>query len=193
TPPELIEWLRESGLWARGGMMNFRQLTKIDDPAPIVLLLNDGNAALVVGRDTETNTVLLRDPRGQMSDLPMPIDELRLKQVWSGAVLLIRASRAAAEEDQPFNLAMLGRLVWIEKKTLGDIAISSVTLTILGIVPILMIMGSLNAALQYHSLNTLELVIFVVIIALIFEMILTWSRKMMEISVGSRLDAKLNL
>ncbi|OYV43780.1 MAG: ABC transporter ATP-binding protein [Acidocella sp. 20-57-95] len=193
SSPVLVDWLRESGLWARGAFMNFRQLMKIDDPAPIILLLNDGEAALVVGRDRENNTLLVRDPRGSMSDLPVAVDELRIKQVWSGAVLLIRAARAAAEEDQPFNLAMLGRLVWIEKATLRDIAISSVTLTILSVIPALMVMSALNTVIQYHSVNTLMLIVFVMIIAMIFEMILTWGRKMMEIILGSKLDAKLNL
>ncbi|MDR3520803.1 MAG: peptidase domain-containing ABC transporter [Acidocella sp.] len=193
TPPVLIEWLRESGLWARGGMMNFRQIVKIDDPAPIILLLNDGGAALVVGRNRETNAVYLRDPRSGASDTPVAVDELRLKQLWSGAVLLIRAGRAAAEEEKPFNLAMLGRLVWVEKHMLRDIAVASITLTILSILPILMVMTTLNTVIQYHSLNTLYLILVVLIIAMIFEMILTWGRKMMEIVLGSKLDAKLNL
>ena len=51
SPPVLVEWLRDAGLWARGVPMNFRQLMKVDDPAPIVLLLDDGGAAMVVGRE----------------------------------------------------------------------------------------------------------------------------------------------
>jgi HlyB family type I secretion system ABC transporter len=193
SPPVLVEWLRESGLWARGAHMNFRQMLKIDDPAPIILLLNDGGAALVVGRNAEQSVVILRDPRGAAGDSPVAVDELRLKQLWSGAVLLIRASRDAGEEDQPFNLAMLGRLVWGEKKILRDIAIASVTITILGILPILMIMTTLNTVVQYRSLNTLELVVVMLVIALIFEMIITWGRKLLEVIMASKLDARLNL
>src|SRR6516165_12432765 len=68
SPAVLVEWLREAGLWARGVPMNFRQLMKIDDPAPIVLLLDDGSAALVVGRNREKQLLLLRDPRGSTYD-----------------------------------------------------------------------------------------------------------------------------
>ena len=49
----LVEWLRQSGLWARGARLTFRQLMKIESPAPILLLLSDGGAALVVGRNRE--------------------------------------------------------------------------------------------------------------------------------------------
>ena len=63
SSPVLVEWLRQSGLWARGVRLTFRQLMKIDSPAPILLLLSDGGAALVVGRDREQGVLLVRDPR----------------------------------------------------------------------------------------------------------------------------------
>jgi HlyB family type I secretion system ABC transporter len=193
SPPVLVEWLRESGLWARGAHVTFRQLLKIDDPAPIILLLNDGGAALVTGNTPEQGVLLLRDPRGTTTDAPIPVDELRLKQVWSGAVLLVRASRELNEEDQPFNLGMLARMVWGEKKILRDISISSITITILSILPILMIMTTLNTVVQYHSMNTLELVVVICTVALVFEMILTWGRRLMTIIMAAKLDARLNL
>jgi HlyB family type I secretion system ABC transporter len=193
SPPVLVEWLRESGLWARGAHVTFRQLLKIDDPAPIILLLNDGGAALVTGNIPEQGVLLLRDPRGTTTDAPIPVDELRLKQVWSGAVLLVRASRELNEEDQPFNLGMLARMVWGEKKILRDISISSITITILSILPILMIMTTLNTVVQYHSMNTLELVVVICTVALVFEMILTWGRRLMTIIMAAKLDARLNL
>jgi len=193
SPPVLIDWLRESGLWARGTHMSFRQLIKLDDPAPIILLLNDGGAALVVGRNPEHGAIFLRDPRGNAGEPPVAVDELRLKQVWSGAVLLIRATRQANEEDQPFNIAMLARLVWGEKKILRDILISSITITILTIMPIMMVMTTINTVVQYHSLNTLYLIVIMLIVAMVFEMILTWGRKIMEVILASKLDARLNL
>jgi HlyB family type I secretion system ABC transporter len=193
SPPVLVEWLRDSGLWARGAQMNFRQLLKIDSPAPVILLLNDGGAALVAGYNAEQAVVLLRDPRAAPADPPAAVDELRLKQVWSGAALLVRATRQGNEEDQPFNLSMLTRLVWGEKTILRDILIASITLTILSILPILMVMTTVNTVVQYHSLNTLALVVTVVCVALVFEMILTWGRKLLTVIMAGRLDARLNL
>src|SRR5580698_117308 len=107
TPPILIDWLKEAGLWARGVPMTFRHILGIDDPAPIILLLDDGSAALVVGRNREKQVLLLRDPRGRTSDPAVPVDELRLKQVWSGGTLLVRASRHGIEDEAAFNMAML--------------------------------------------------------------------------------------
>ncbi len=193
NPPELVAWLQEAGLWARGVHLNFRQLLKIDAPAPVILLLDDGGAALLVGRDRGRNLLILRDPRQASSASPLLVDELRLKQVWSGATLLIRASRHGTIEEQPFNLGLVARLVWSDRKILRDIAISSVTLTALSLVPILVVMRTIGQVLQYHGVATLNLVIILLCVSILFEAILTWSRKMMEVVLAAKLDARLNL
>ncbi len=193
SPPVLIEWLREAGLWARGVPMNFRQLIKIDDPAPIILLLDDGGAAIVVGRNKEKQLLFLRDPRGGPSDPVIAVDELRLKQVWSGGALLVRASRAGGGDEVVFNIGLIAKLVWGDRRILRDIAISSITLTILSLVPILIVMRTIGTVLQFHSKDTLNLIIVLLIIAVIFEMILSWGRKMMEVILAAKLDARLNL
>jgi ABC-type bacteriocin/lantibiotic exporter with double-glycine peptidase domain len=193
SPPVLVEWLREAGLWARGIPLNFRQLLKIDDPGPIVLLLDDGGAAMVVGRNREKELLLLRDPRGGAHDPVVAVDELRLKQVWSGGAILIRASRAGVEDDPPVNIPMLARLVWGDKTILRDIAISSVTITILSLVPILLVMRTISSVLQYRSTATLDLIIVILFTVVIFEAALTWGRKMMEVILAAKLDSRLNL
>ena len=73
SSPVLVEWFRQSGLWARGTRLNFRQLMKIDSPAPILLLLSDGGAALVVGRNREHGVLLVRDPRAPGAERPVPV------------------------------------------------------------------------------------------------------------------------
>jgi len=192
SSPVLVEWLRQSGLWARSMRLSFRQLMKIDSPAPILLLLSDGGAALVVGRNREHGVLLLRDPRALAGEPPVPVDELRLKQVWDGATLLVRASRDSKEEE-PFALGLLTRLVWGEKSILRDVAIGSVTITILSVLPVLMIMTTLNTVVLYHSLNTLTLIVVILLIALGFEMLITWSRRLLLVILATRLDTRLNL
>jgi ABC-type bacteriocin/lantibiotic exporter with double-glycine peptidase domain len=193
SPPVMIEWLREAGLWARGVPMNFRQLMKVDDPAPIVLLLDDGGSALVVGRDRARGVLLLRDPMAGPSDPIVGVDELRLKQVWSGAVLLIRASRHGRGEDPPFNLALIASLVWEDKVILRDIAIASITITVLSLMPILMVMRVLNSVLVYHSMDSLVMLMVLMTIAICSEALLTAARKLLEVILAAKLDSRLNL
>jgi ABC-type bacteriocin/lantibiotic exporter with double-glycine peptidase domain len=188
----LVEWLRQSGLWAKGARLTFRQLLEIESPAPILLLLSDGGAALMVGRNRDDGVVLVRDPRTPVAE-PVPVDELRLKQVWDGVTVLVRTAREGSKTEEPFNLGLLTRLVWGEKSILRDVALGSVTVTILSVLPVLMIMSTLNTVVMYQSVNTLTLIVTILLIALGFEMLITWSRRMLLVILASRLDTRLNL
>ena len=88
---------------------------------------------------------------------------------------------------------MLTRLVWGEKSILRDVAIGSITITILSVLPVLMIVTTLNTVVTYRSFNTLTLIIVILLIALVFEMLLTWSRRMLLVVLACRLDTRLNL
>ncbi|HEY1858461.1 peptidase domain-containing ABC transporter [Acidocella sp.] len=191
-PAALVEWLKEAGLWARGSKITFRHLLGVDEPAPIILLLNDGGAALAVGRDRERQVVLLRDPCGPPGDPPQAVDELRLRQSWDGAVLLVRAAREG-EEERAFNFAMLARLVWSDRRILRDIAIGSIAITVLSVVPILLVMRTIGTVVQYNSRNTLALVIVILVLCIAFEVLLSFGRKLLEVVLAAKLDARLNL
>ena len=88
---------------------------------------------------------------------------------------------------------MLAKLVWMDEKVLRDIAMASITITILSIMPIILVMRTVGTVIQYHSTATLALVTVVMIIAVGFEMLLTWGRKLLQVIMAAKLDARLNL
>ncbi len=191
--PALVEWAREAGLWARAIRVGFRQLLKTDTTAPVILLMKDGGAALMMACDRERAVVFLRDPRAPQGTASVPIDELQLAQLWDGTVLLIRGERAEEDADPIFNFTLLFRMVWREKRLLRDIAVSSVTLTILQIIPALLVMVVLNSVIEYHAMNTLALMSIIFGISILWEALLTWGRQMMLVTLSTRIDARLNL
>ena len=176
SPPVLVEWLRQSGLWARAIHLSFHQLINIDNPAPILLLLSEGGAALVVGRNREHDVVFVRDPRdkrraaGAGGRTP---PQASLGRCHAPGARVARRRQGG----EPFDLGLLARLVWGEKTILRDVAIGSVAVTILSVLPVLMIMTTLNTVVVYHSPNTLTLIVIVLLIALGFEMLIAWSRR----------------
>ncbi|HET9146829.1 MAG TPA: ABC transporter transmembrane domain-containing protein, partial [Acetobacteraceae bacterium] len=202
SSPHLVEWLRESGLWARGIRVSWRQLMKMETTSPVILLLKDGGAALMVGHDRERGLAFVRDPRAEQGapgqgtpgqGAPVAVDELQLQQLWDGGVLLIRGTRDGKEAEPAFNFGLLTRMVMLEKRILRDVALGSITLTILQVLPILMIMVVLNTVIIYKSINTLILVTLVFVIAIVFEALLSWGRRLMLVILSTRLDARLNL
>lgn len=189
----LAEWARNGGMWARAMRLRWRHLMHLADAGPVVLLLTDGGATLMVGADADRNVVFLRDPRALTSEIALAVDELRLERIWSGEAVLLRAQRGKMETDAPFTLSWVGGLVLQEKTSLRDIGLASLTLSFLTIFPPLLVMTVVDKVLTHHSYSTLMLLGTILAIATIYEAVLGYARRLIVMVVGARLDAKLNL
>jgi subfamily B ATP-binding cassette protein HlyB/CyaB len=192
SPASLVEWVRESGLSGKATRLRWRNLMRLRDTAPIVLLFNDGSAGVLEGVNTDHNVVLLRDPRAAAGDV-VAVDELRLSQIWNGEALLIRQERATAPEDQAFSLGWVLRVVLTQKKSLREIAIASLTMTFLSIIPALMIMVVIDRVVVYQSYSTLAMLSLMLAVMVIADTILGSARRILIAYVGTRLDTELNL
>ncbi|HEY0419938.1 MAG TPA: ABC transporter transmembrane domain-containing protein, partial [Acetobacteraceae bacterium] len=193
SPATLVEWVRQSGLWARATRLRFRNLLGLQSASPVVLLLTDGSAALMVRADPARNVVWLKNPGVTGDDQGVAVDELRLAQVWSGETLLVRAERGTTLDSEPFTLGWLARMVWLEKPVLRDIVIGSLVLSVLVILPPLMVMVVVDKVVTYQSYSTLTMIVMMLAIATIFETYLGYIRRQLILIVATRLDAKLGL
>ncbi len=193
SPFELVEWLREAGLWARATRMNWRQLMKLTEPAPVVLLFNDGSAGLLTGVDAVERVALIKDPRGRQSDLPVPVDELRLSEVWTGEVILIRKPREASGDRETFNLGWVFRLFLRDKKFLRDISIASMVTSVLAIIPPFIVMSVIDRVVIYGNQDTLILLALIWGAVVLYETVLEYARVDMVTLLAGRIDTRINL
>jgi len=191
TGAGLATWLGENGMWVRQINLSWQDLLKVNGRGPIVLLFADGGAGLVSGASIEQNTVFIDDPQGHVAG--MAIDELRLSQLWKGEALLLRCQHDAAEASPQFNLAWLARVVLGERRSLRDIGVASLTLSFLTIFPPLLVMTVVDRVLTHHSTSTLILLTAILGIAVIYETLLGHARRLIVLTVGTKLDTKLNL
>ncbi|MGY4478318.1 peptidase domain-containing ABC transporter [Bradyrhizobium sp. USDA 3364] len=188
----LSTWAQNAGLWSRAVRTTWRHLLGMGEADPVVLLLADGGAAVMVNANADQNIVMLRDP-GASADGAVPVDELRLSQVWNGEAILLRASRSRVAADAPFDLRWLFDLVLHERRLLRDIGIASLTISFLTIFPPLLVMTMVNKVLQFHSTSTLLMLAAVMAVVVLYESLLGHARRHIIAVVGARLDAKLNL
>jgi ATP-binding cassette subfamily B protein len=197
SPASLAAWARSSGLHAKADRVRWRSLFKLqgggNPQPPVILLMKDGTAAVMVASDLSRNIVWLRDPGGDAGQDAVPVDELRMDEVWGGEVLLIRATRAIAEADKPFSLGWLMSLVAKEKGAMRDVCIGSLTLSALTIIPPLLVMTVLDRVVTHHSMSTLVLLAVILGIATAYETLLGFARRELVQVVSARVDAKLNL
>ena len=197
SPASLASWARDAGLYAKAERLRWKSLFKLqgtqNPPPPVILLLNDGSAALMVGASLQHNVVWLRDPRAGTAEEPVPVDQLRLSELWSGEVLLVRTMRAVSEAEKPFTLKWLMGLVFLEKRTLRDISIASITLSALTIIPPLLVMTVVDRVVVHRSISTLVLLAVILGITTLYETLLGYARRELVQVVSTRVDAKLNL
>jgi ATP-binding cassette, subfamily B, bacterial HlyB/CyaB len=189
----LSSWAQNSGMWSRAVRLRWRHLLRFGNSAPVVLLFNDGSAGLLTGINAEHKVVFIKDPRGPTADAPVPVDELRLAEVWSGDAVLLRANRGFAESDAPFSLRWLAQLVLQEKRSLREIGVASLTLSFLTIFPPLLVMTVVDKVLTHNSYSTLTLLAVILGIGIIYETFLGYGRRLIILVVGTRIDARLNL
>jgi len=193
SPADLVEWLREAGLWARATRMSWRQLLKLGDTSPVVLFFNDGSAGLLTGVEPIERVALIKDPRGRQSDLPVPVDELRLSEVWTGDVLLVRKPREAATDDDSFDIHWVLRLILRERKLLRDLAIASMVASVLAIIPPFLVMSIIDQVVTYGNMDTLALLAVIWVTITGYETVLEYARVDMVTLLAGRIDARLNL
>ncbi|WP_428488508.1 peptidase domain-containing ABC transporter [Rhodopila sp.] len=193
TAAALSKWAQDTGMWSRALRLRWRHLFSVTGAGPVVLLFNDGSAGLLTGSNAETRIVFIRDPRAPEAEPPIPVDEMRLAEVWSGDAVLLRADRSQSEADPPFTLRWLTSLVMQEGKHLRDLLIASFSISILTIVPPLIVMQVVDRVLSHHSYSTLFLISSFVLVLVLYETLLGYARRLIILVVGVRTDAKLNL
>ncbi len=189
----LSTWAQGAGMWSRALRLRWRHLMRLNTGTPVILLLDDGTAALLVGTNIEAKVVALRDPRASDAEQPIHVDEMRLKEVWSGEAVLLRALREQTEVDPPFTVGYLISLVTKESKSLRDLFLASFTISFLTILPPLIVMKVMDAVIPHQSYSTLFLIAALVTIMVVFETLLGFARRLIIVVVGARIDARLNL
>ncbi len=189
----LSAWAQNTGMWSRAVRLRWRHLLRFQDAGPAVLLFNDGSAGLLVGSNSEHKVVFIKDPVAPEGEAAVAVDELRLSEVWSGETVLLRANRGLAEADAPFSMRWLAGLVLHERKSLRDIGIASLTMSFLAIFPPLVVMTVADKVLEHHSYSTLTVLAVLMGIFILYETLLGFARRLIVLTVGVRIDTRLNL
>ncbi|HEY6982416.1 peptidase domain-containing ABC transporter [Reyranella sp.] len=192
SPAALAAWAHDAGLWARAARLRWRHLIRMRTDAPLVLLLADGGAAIVVGRDAKAGTVLLKDPQVPGAE-PIAVDELRLGNVWRGDALLVRRGRGTSADEEPFSFWWIARLVLQERRSLREITVASIGLSVLQILPPFLIMIAIDRVLTHQTMSTLVMISLMLVLSTVYETLLGYARREIVEVTSTRIDARLAL
>lgn len=193
SPATLARWLNGQGLVAKGMRLKWRYLIRLYNSPPVVLMFKDGSAGLMVGVNPKKRIVFLRDPLGKETDAPIAVDELRLRQAWTGDVLLVKANRNLSEAEAKINFTWLARMVMRERVSLRDISIASMIISVLQIFPAFIVMQVVNRVIAFHSTATLISITGLLIILCFYEVLISYARRELTAVLGNRLDSRISI
>ncbi len=193
SPAALAEWVGLSGLWCRAVRLSWRELLKLKGMGAVVLLMRDGSASVMARPDAVRNVVWLKDPAVAVEQDGVPVDELRLSQLWAGEVLMLRPDQQSRTDNEAWGIGWVARVVATERGVIRDITIGSIVMAFLSVVPPLLTMLVIDKVVAYKALSTLLMASMVLLLAVVYETMLGYVRRQLTAIIALRLDLKINL
>jgi subfamily B ATP-binding cassette protein HlyB/CyaB len=195
--PKLIALARELGLDARSLHMTFQELPEIARALPAILRAKNGGALILEEARTDPakgTVAVIRDP-SSAEDVVFAVDELHLAEVWEGEAILIKRRHFAADDEQSqrFDLLWLVRQVLREKKLFNGIVLAAVVGSVFAIAPAFVMRIIIDRVIVNQSLTTLNVLMAVVLLLLIFEMVLGFLRRLLTEVIVTRIDGRMGL
>ena len=192
----LVTWAKDQGLVAKGDRISWPQLLKLGRErgrtAPVALLFVDGSAGVFMAADEDRGLVWVRNPLDAGAD-PVAVDQTRLSRMWRGEAVFARRTRGQADAEHPFSLGWVVGLVGNQRSLMKDIGLSSLTLSMLAVVPPLLVMSVVDRVVGHRSVSTLVLLCSILAIATLYETLLGYARRELIQIVSARVDTRLNL
>jgi ATP-binding cassette, subfamily B, bacterial HlyB/CyaB len=196
--PVLAEIAKEHGMKSRALKVTWRVLSQLDQSISAIICLRDGTL-LVFDQylnDPVTPQVVLRDPADPVHG-KVAVDQLRLEQVWDGSVVLFKKAPVLhhfdEEDPEEFNFAWMTRQVFKERRLFRDILIAAMSLGVLSLVPSILYLVVIDKVLVHHRISTLMMMVIAIAVVLVFDMALSYLKRMMSAVATARIDVRLNL
>jgi ATP-binding cassette, subfamily B, bacterial HlyB/CyaB len=194
--PTLIALARELGLEARSLQMTFQDLPQVARALPAILRARNGGALILEEARTDPakgTVAIIRDPSAT-EDVVLAIDELHLAEVWEGEAILIKRRHSSTDDkQQPFDLLWLVKQLLRERKLLNGILLAALVGTVFAIAPAFVMRIVVDRVLVNQSLTTLNVLVAIVLLLLLFEAVMQFVRNMLTQVISTRIDGRMGL
>ena len=181
---DVVRCIRQNGLKAKLAKLDARRLAGLSFPAIAVL----HNAAFVaLGRVAE-DRVLLVDPETRRPKIEPRAD---FDAAWTGEVILVTRRASLGDLGRRFDITWFFGAVRKYRWILGEVLVASLFLQLLGLVSPLFFQVVVDKVLVHRGLDTLDVLIFGLVVIGIFETLLGGLRTYIFGHTTNRIDVEL--
>ncbi len=171
---------------------NISSLGEASKKQPPLCLLNSGRYVIVLNIvDTEETSgiVTLLDPSEQQPR-PKKIDVKEFSRSWSGQALIFQKSRKLEQESGELNVSTVFNDLSENKFVLVQLIIIAVFINIFALSPIIFLIIVLDKVVNYEAYSTLYVVASGVILAHIFNLVLSFLKANIISLSAAKIEAK---
>jgi ATP-binding cassette, subfamily B, bacterial HlyB/CyaB len=182
-----------SGLRAELTRLSWNDLFALDTALPAIVLLKNGSAMVLMhaAAAPQRPTVTLVDPNAH-DDAPLVLDEERFGASWTGEVILVKRDYRLRDEDQPFSFRLVVGQVLRDRKSVRDLGIAAICLSVLAIAPIMFWRLLLDHVLYYGSLATFWALCAMMAVLVTFDTAFNYLRRFIVARIIMRMEAKMS-
>ncbi|MGN7613977.1 peptidase domain-containing ABC transporter [Magnetococcales bacterium HHB-1] len=194
TTTQLIEIAENYQFKAKSLNVSWSSLVQMDEAFPVLAFLENGNTVLVVGVDKERkerDQIFVMDPLSERPEV-LRIDRERMTRVWHGQILLLKRRFKLRDIEQPFGFRWFIAEILRQKTILWTIATMAFALHILSFALPIFIQVVLDKVLSNQAYSTLYVLTTGVVLALVFNALLTFFRSLLLLHAARRIDIRIS-
>jgi ATP-binding cassette, subfamily B, bacterial HlyB/CyaB len=193
TIDKFLDVARASGLRAEPTRLVWDDLFRLDRALPLIVLLRNGSAMVLMEAlaDRQQPMISLVDPSAH-DDTALVLDEERFCASWTGDVILIKRDYRLRDEDQPFSFRLVVGQVLRDHKSMRDLAIAAVALSMLAVAPIMFWRLLLDRVLNYGNLATFWALCAMMVVLVSFGTAFGYLRRFIVARLVMRIEARMS-
>jgi ATP-binding cassette, subfamily B, bacterial HlyB/CyaB len=158
-------------------------------PLPAIAISNTGAFFLVAKIDTATEVGRVLIQRPEYAPEVLTLDAFKAQ--WSGSFIFVTSKATYATEMAKFDFTWFIPAVVKYRKTLVEVLLISLVLQIIGLVTPMFFQVVMDKVLVNHAMKTLNVIAIGLIVATLFEAVLTAIRTAVFAKTSSKIDVEL--
>lgn len=176
------------GLKAKSLRLNWERLHSLGQAFPVIARLENGNGVVLIG--FKGGRVIVFDPLAETA-VPLLLDRETFEAQWGGDVVLVKRRYKRTDEDRPFGLRWFLPEIWRQRKAFRDVIIAALALNVIALVIPIFFQIVVDKVLVHNTISTLKVLFAGVILAIIFEALLTYARQLSLMHAVRKIDIRI--
>ena len=196
---QLARTARTEGLTALVHRIDWDRLQRFRKLTPFLARLDHGGYVVILQTGVEPPSgttlgagphVLMFNPRTPEANV-FPVAREDFLRHWSGEVILLKRAYKLSDTDRRFGLGWFVPEFWRQRGLLRNVVYAALAMHVLALAVPVFFQIVIDRVLVYLNVSTLVVITIGVIIAIMFNAMLSWLRGYFVLRTASRIDIRL--